>query len=192
MYIVALNGSHNKSGNCQFLIDTILQDCKNSGAIVETINVHEAVMDAKTPFCSLCTAKCVGECYKETKLEEAYEKIAKADGVIMASPVYFGNVTAQLKAFWDKTRSYRATKAFVGKPIGFVACRASRVGGQEDTIRAMQTMALVQGMTVINSGHWDFDAGHMGVSAQRPASEDEFAISRCHSMAKRIMDEIQK
>ncbi|MEE1043780.1 MAG: flavodoxin family protein, partial [Clostridia bacterium] len=65
-------------------------------------------------------------------------------------------------------------------------------GGQEETIRAMQTLALVQGMTVINSGHWDFDAGHMGVSAQRPASEDEFAISRCHSMAKRIIDEIQK
>lgn len=192
MYIVALNGSHNKDGNCQFLIDTILKDCKTMGAEVETINVYEAVIDAKTPFCTLCSAKCEGICYKGTKMEEAYEKIAKSDAVIMASPVYFGNVTAQLKAFWDKTRGYRATKAFVGKPIGFVTCGASRFGGQEETIRAMQTMALVQGMTVINSGHGDFDAGHMGVSAQRPANEDEFAISRCHSMAKRIIDEIKK
>lgn len=192
MYIVALNGSHNKKGNCQFLIDTILEDCKAMGAKVETINIHEAITDAKTPFCTLCSSKCEGACYKGTKLEEAYEKISKSDAVIMASPVYFGNVTAQLKAFWDKSRGYRAAKAFIGKPVGFVTCGSSRFGGQEETIRAMQTMALVQGMTVINSGHTDFDAGHMGVSAQRPSNEDEFAISRCHSMAKRIMDEIKK
>lgn len=192
MYIVALNGSSNKDGNCRFLIDTILNDCKNMGADVEVIDVHEAVTDAKTPFCTLCSTKCEGACYKGTKLEEAYEKIAKSDAVVMASPVYFGNVTAQLKAFWDKTRICRGAKLFVGKPIGFVTCGASRFGGQEETIRAMQTMALVQGMTVINSGSAEFDAGHMGVSAQRPAREDEFAISRCHSMAIRIMNEIKK
>ncbi len=192
MYIIALNGSHNEDGNCQFLINTILNDCKAMGAEIETINIYEAVMDSKTPFCTLCASKCEGACYKGTKLEKAFEKIVKADAVIMASPVYFGNVTGQLKAFWDKTRGYRATKSFVGKPIGFVTCGASRFGGQEETIRAMQTMALVHGMTIINSGHLDFDAGHMGVSAQRPANEDEFAISRCHSMAKRIIDEIKK
>lgn len=192
MYIVALNGSPNKDGNCRFLIDTILNDCKSMGAETEVIDIQEAVMDAKTPFCTLCTEKCEGACYKGTKLDEAYKKMAKADALIMASPVYFGNVTAQLKAFWDKTRICRSNKAFIGKPVGFVACGASRFGGQEETIRAMQAMALVQGMTIINSGHTDFDAGHMGVSAQRPANEDEFAISRCHSMAKRIIDEIKK
>ena len=191
MYIVALNGSHNKDGNCQFLIDTILNDCKKMGAEVETINVHEAITDAKTPFCTLCTSQCEGACYKGTKLDDAYKKIEKADAVIMASPVYFGSVSAQLKAFWDKTRAYRANKAFIGKPVGFVTCGASRFGGQEETIRTMQTMALIQGMTVINSGCAEFDAGHMGVSAQRPAAEDEFAISRCHSMAKRIINEIK-
>lgn len=192
MYIVALNGSKNKDGNCSFLIDTILNDCKNMGAEVEIINVHEAVMDAKTPFCTLCSAKCEGACYKGTKLEEAYGKIAKSDAVVMASPVYFGNVTAQLKAFWDKTRILRGQKALVGKPVGFIACGASRFGGQEETIRAMQTMALVQGMTIINSGSTEFDAGHMGVSAQQPAKDDQFAISRCHSMAIRIINEIKK
>ncbi len=192
MYIVALNGSHNKDGSCQFLINTILEDCKNMGAEVEVINVHDAINDAKTPFCTLCSAKCQGVCYKGTKLEEAYEKMAKADALIMASPVYFGNVTAQLKALWDKSRAFRGEKTFVGKPVGFVTCGASRFGGQEETIRAMQTMALIHGMTVINSGSAEYDAGHMGVSAQRPAEQDEFAISRCHSMAIRIINEIKK
>ena len=51
MYILALNGSINKNGNCRFLIDTVLNDCKNIGAEVEVINIPEAIMDAKNPLC---------------------------------------------------------------------------------------------------------------------------------------------
>lgn len=192
MYIVALNGSINTNGNCRFLIDTILNDCKEMGADIEVINVHEAVMDSKTPFCIQCSSPCEGKCYKGTKLGDAYDKIAKADAVLMASPVYFANLSAQLKAFWDRTSEYRKAKAFVGKPIGFITCGHSRFGGQESTLRSMQSMALVQGMTIINSGSAEYDAGHIGVSAQAPAENDEFAISRCHSMAIRIMNEIKK
>lgn len=192
MYIVALNGSPNQKGNCQFLIDTVLQDCKTMGAEVETINIHEAIMDAKTPFCIQCSNPCEGKCYKGTKLGDAYDKVARADAVIIASPVYFANMSAQLKAFWDRSSEYRKLKAFVGKPTGFIACGHSRFGGQESTLHSMQSSALVQGMTIINSGSGEYDAGHIGISAQAPADKDEFAISRCHSMAIRIMNEIKK
>lgn len=191
MYVAALNGSADKNGDCRFLIDTVLSDLKSKGVKTEIINVHEAVIDAKTPFCTACSNPCEGVCYKGTKLDDAYKTLAGADAIIVASPVYFGNVTAQLKAFWDKMRMYRGKKVFIGKPVGFIACGASRFGGQEETIRAMQTMALVQGMTVINSGDKEFDCGHLGVSAQSPACKDDFAISRCHSMANRIINEIK-
>lgn len=191
MYIVALNGSINENGNCRYLIDTILDDCKSMGAEVEVINVHKAIMDSKTPFCVQCSSPCEGICYKGTKLGEAYDKIAKADAVIVASPVYFANMSAQLKAFWDRTSEYRKAKAFVGKPTGFIACGHSRFGGQESTLHSMQSTALVHGMTIINSGSEEYDAGHIGISAQAPAQNDEFANSRCHSMALRIMKEIR-
>lgn len=191
MYVVALNGSNDKKGDCQFLIDTILADLESKGAKTQVINVHEAVTDAKTPFCVVCSNPCEGVCFKGTKLDDAYKALSKADAIIVASPVYFGNVTAQLKAFWDKMRMYRGKKVFIGKPVGFIACGASRFGGQEETIRSMQTMALIQGMTVINSGDAEFDCGHLGVSAQSPAAKDDFAISRCHSMANRIIKEIK-
>lgn len=192
MYIVALNGSPNQKGNCQFLIDTVLRDCKAMGAEVETINIHEAITDAKTPFCIQCSNPCEGKCYKGTKLGDAYDKVARADAVIIASPVYFANMSAQLKAFWDRSSEYRKLKAFVGKPTGFIACGHSRFGGQESTLHSMQSSALVQGMSIINSGSTEYDAGHIGISAQAPADKDEFAISRCHSMAIRIMNEIKK
>ena len=174
MYIVALNGSINKNGNCRFLIDTVLNDCKEMGADVEVINIHEAIMDSKTPFCIQCSSPCEGKCYKGTKLGNAYEKVAKADAVIIASPVYFASMSAQLKAFWDRSSEYRKAKAFVGKPTGFITCGHSRFGGQESTLHSMQSSALVQGMTIINSGSDEYDAGHIGISAQAPADTLSF------------------
>ena len=65
MYIVALNGSINKNGNCRFLIDTVLNDCKEMGADFEVINIHEAIMDSKTPFVSSAAARVRGNAIKE-------------------------------------------------------------------------------------------------------------------------------
>ena len=53
------------------------------------------------------TNPCSGVCYKGTELEEAFELLEKADGVIFGSPVYFGTVSAQMKAFADKARGLR-------------------------------------------------------------------------------------
>ena len=192
MYILAINGSPNESGDTHFLINTILSECEKMGANTEVINAGKAVMSSKTPFCVCCSNPCSKACYKGTMLEELFEKMKKADAIIFGSPVYFGTMSAQLKALFDKSRALRGEKAFIGKPCGFVSVGASRFGGQETTLKHMMSMALVQGMTVVGSGHSDYDAGHHGVCAQRPAKDDEFAISRCKSMAKRLVDEIKK
>ena len=46
------------------------------------------------------------------KLEEAYNKISKADAVIVGSPVYFGTVSAQLKCFFDKALYIRKQRKY--------------------------------------------------------------------------------
>jgi len=191
MYIIGINGSPAQDGNVRFLLDTVLDKCAALGAKTEVISAADAVNSAKTPFCTVCSNPCSGVCYKNTSLEEVFEKMKAADVMVIGSPVYFGSVSAQLKALFDKTRRLRGEKAFVGKPCGFVAVGASRFGGQEATISAMHAMALVQGMTILGTGHADFDAGHLGVSAQRPASEDANAVSRCNSLAMRIMEEVK-
>ncbi len=191
MHIIGLNGSPNKNGSTQKLLDRVLDKCASLGAETEVIRAAEAVGSARTPFCTACSTPCSGVCYINTPLEEAFEKMKKADALVIASPVYFGSVSAQIKAFFDKTRRLRAEKAYVGKPCGFIAVGASRFGGQESTLAALHAMALVQGMTVLGTGHAEFDAGHLGVSSQRPVEEDSFALSRCDSLALRIMEEVR-
>ena len=184
MYIVAVNGSPNKEGNCQFLLEEIKKHCQ--GAEFEIINASDAIMDAKVPFCTNCTSPCQKVCYKGTKLEEAFDKIEKADFVLFASPVYFGSMSAQLKAFFDKTRALRAEKKWLNKPMAAVSVGASKYGGQERTIDHIHSCALVSGMRVVGNGS-EILMGHFGVSAHRPACEDEYAIKQCESIAKTIM-----
>ena len=184
MYIVAVNGSPNNDGNCAFLLNEIGKHC--TGADFEIISAVEAVCDAKIPFCTTCTTPCQKVCYKGTKLETAFEKINKADFVIFASPVYFGSMSAQLKAFFDKTRAVRAEKKWLGKPMAAVSVGASKYGGQERTIDHIHSCAMVSGMNIFGNGS-QMLMGHFGVSAQRPASEDEYAIKQCESIANAIM-----
>ena len=187
MYIVGLSGSPRKESNVKYLIQTVLDKCESLGAKTEIINVCKEIDSAKSPFCTVCSSPCIGVCYMCTLLENAFEKIKKADALIIGSPVYFGSMSAQLKAFFDKTRRLRADKSLIGKPCGFIAVGGSRFGGQEATLCAMHAAALVQGMTIIGTGHGDFDAGHLGVSSQQPSDKDSFALSRCESLALRIM-----
>ncbi len=185
MYIVALNGSHNKNGNTQFILEEILKNCEN--AETEILNVHEIMTELRNPFCISCCSPCDARCYTGTKLEEAFLKITKADAVIIGSPVYFRGVSAQLKAFFDKTRKVRAERMWIGKPVAAVSVGASKYGGQEKVIEQIHDMALVEGMTIIADSSPDMGAGHSGVAAHRPAEKDEYAIARAKVLADRIM-----
>ena len=82
------------------------------------------------------------------RLKEALDKLRKCNGVIAVSPVYFGAVTGQLKAFWDLTRPLRGEKALYNKTGAAVSVGASRFGGQESTIRNIQDMMLIQPLIV--------------------------------------------
>lgn len=186
MYVLGLNGSHNKDGNTAFLLGEVLKNCQAGGATVEIESVHDAVMDTKTPFCVCCSTPCSKVCYKDTKLEELFDKVEKADVVVFGSPVYFGSMSAQLKAFFDKTRDVRSRKAWLSKPMAVVTSGASKYGGQERTIDHIQSCALVSGMTIIGNSSYDA-MGHFGVSAQKPAKDDTYAIAQCKVLAQRIL-----
>ncbi|MGE5473069.1 MAG: flavodoxin family protein [Ignavibacteriales bacterium] len=187
MFIVGLNGSPNKEGNTSFLLRYILNETNKNGCEYEIINIAEALNSAKTPFCNACSTPCSGKCYGGTPLEEAFNLISKADAVILGTPVYFGTVSAQIKAFFDKTRKIRGEKVWINKIAAGVTVGASKYGGQETAIRALHDILLVHGMVIVGDGHPEYGAGHHGVCAQKPAKEDEDALNRAKVLAEEIV-----
>ncbi|MEN6349374.1 MAG: flavodoxin family protein [Syntrophomonas sp.] len=188
LLIVALNGSPHTRGNTAFLLRQALDECANMGAVTRVINCQQVLKDQKTPFCVACTSPCAGKCLEGKEIAKAYELISRADGLIVGSPVYFGTVAAQLKAFWDKSRTLRGEKKLLNVVGGAIAVGASRFGGQETTIRAIHDMLLVQGMITVGDGYYENDCGHMGGAGQRPAQDDENAINRSRILGKRIWE----
>ncbi|MDO7788301.1 flavodoxin family protein [Desulforamulus aquiferis] len=191
MLVIGLNGSPNNDGNTVFLLKEALGAASELGAETKLINVAPAVKTLNELFCDACTTPCAGVCYQGTKVEELLNQLKEADGIIMASPVYFGTVASPLKILWDKTRAIRKEKALVDVVGAAVAVGGSRFGGQETTIRAMQDMMLVQGMTIVGDGSFLDDAGHQGASAQKPSDKDQIGIKRSQILGRRVAEVAQ-
>lgn len=187
MLIIGLNGSPNREGNTAFLLQTALKSAAELGAEIETIFVQEILEQEKRPFCIGCETPCRGVCYAGTKMEEVLKRLGEADGVLMASPVYFGTVSAQLKGFWDKTRRLRRERKLLNTVGGALTSGGAPFGGQETTLRALHTMMLIQGMIIVGDSHQK-SPGHHGANAVQPAAEDSHALKRAAMLGRRIFE----
>ena len=94
-----------------------------------------AVRGREIGFCTHCDY-CLGGkgCIIKDDLQELYPLLSKANAIIMASPVYNGGITAQLKAVMDRTRALFTANLNVlrGKPGIAIAVGGDRSGGQAD------------------------------------------------------------
>ncbi len=190
--IVAINASPNQNGNTAYLLTCLGEEIKKHQVEFEILYLQDALNELKVPFCVCCSSPCNRSCYKNTTFEQLMNKCAEADGVIFGSPVYFGSMSAQLKCFFDKTRDQRAKKAFVGKPACAVSVGATKYGGQQSTLRAIQDCCMVLGFSLVTDADDELGCGHFGLSAQKNAKEDAYAAARIPVLAKRMCKEVLK
>lgn len=98
--ILILSGSPRKNGNSDMLCDEFMRGAVESGHQVEKIRVAEKNIG----FCRGCYAcKDTGKCVIKDNMAEVLQKMIDADVLVLASPVYFYSIDAQLKAVIDRT-----------------------------------------------------------------------------------------
>ena len=187
MLVIGINGSPHAHRNTAALLQEALRAAAEAGAGTQLIFAAEVLHQLKTPFCVACENPCRGRCYQGTFLVDLMETLARADGILLASPVYFGEVSAQLKSFWDRTRRLRNRRKLINVAGGALSVGAARFGGQETTLRAIHNMMLIQGMIVVGDGLSEDDAGHYGAAAQQPAQEDNHALKRAAVLGRRVV-----
>ncbi|MGM9680713.1 MAG: flavodoxin family protein [Eubacteriales bacterium] len=97
--VLILSGSPRKGGNSDLLCDEFGKGAQESGNSVEKIRVSEM----KIAPCLACYACKRGACIQKDDMARVLQKMIEADVLVLASPVYFYSVSAQLKALIDRT-----------------------------------------------------------------------------------------
>jgi len=101
------------------------------------------------------------ECAFKDDMQEVYALLKEADGIIFATPVYNGGVSAQTKAVMDRCRAaVAADKNFFKHKIGMgIALGGDRVGGQEAALQQIHTFYILNGMVPVSGGFFGANLG---------------------------------
>jgi len=112
MFVLGIQGSPRKNGNCQFLLSSFLKQCETLGA--KTHVIHTPDLDI-SPCKELIVCEKKGFCPIKDEMEPlGYQMIKQADIVVLASPVFFYNVSAQAKIFIDRCQMFWGRKYKMG------------------------------------------------------------------------------
>lgn len=157
--VLILSGSPRKGGNSDLLCDEFMRGAQESGNEVEKIRVAEKNV-APCKGCYYCK-RSGGQCVSKDDMGEILQKMIDADVLVLASPVYFYSIDAQLKAVIDRTVArwlevkdkefyYIATCADTGKESCETTFACFR--GYADCVEGAKEMGVIYGTGVYERG----------------------------------------
>jgi multimeric flavodoxin WrbA len=159
MNVVAFNGSARKDGNTAILVNTVFKELKKAGIETELFQLA----GKKIHGCIAC-----GKCYQNKDkrcvvsndiLNDCIEKMVAADGIILASPTYFTDVSTEMKALIDRAGYVaRANDHMFQRKVG-AAVVAARRAGAIHTFDTLNHFFLISQMIVPGSSYWNIGMG---------------------------------
>ena len=159
MKAIAINGSPRKGGNTEMLLKKVLTPLADAGWETEFIQLGGANIRG-CQACYECFKKKNSRCSQKNDVFNGYfEKMVAADAIIVGSPTYFTDVSAETKALLDRAGLVALANGglFRGK-IG-AAVVAVRRGGGTHAFDTMNHMFLMSGAIVPGSTYWNLGFG---------------------------------
>jgi len=133
-HVVAVIGSPRRRGNTVALVDAALEELERCGCRCSRIMLAELHINACDGH-ENCGE--LAECALDDDVADVLEKVYAADGLILASPVYYENVSSQMKAFMDRNAfRYNHDEWLTPKIVGLIAVALE--SGLDDTLAAMR------------------------------------------------------
>ncbi len=174
--VLGVIGSPRLGGNTEIMVREALAAAAEQGAEIEFIHLAEKSISP----CEGCfTCEETSKCKIEDDMQEIYTKLEEADAIILGTPVYFANVTAQAKAFMDRTYCLYRKRRLRGKVAAAIAV-ARRVGGIQ-VLSSLYLFFAAHGMHIAGGtvGHGR-EKGEVreGVGIYKGALEEARAVGR--------------
>ncbi len=159
MKVLGINGSPRKGGNTELLIKEVLTSLQEQGIETEFFQLGGKEVNGCIA-CMKCRQKKDGRCHqKNDVINKCIEKIVKADGIIIGSPVYHADLTAQTKALIEvASYSLRASGNPLKHKIG-AGVIAVRRGGAIHAFDSINHFFLINEMIIPGSTYWNIGIG---------------------------------
>ncbi len=183
MRVLSVNGSPRREGNTAHMLERVCKPLAEAGADVDKVYLHGLDFGPCTA-CMTCMKKKDRHCYgyPEDDCNQVIDRVIAADVILLGSPVYFGSVTGQIKAFMDRVGFVnRVNDLFLNRKIG-AAVTPARRAGELLTFAELNMWFLINGMVVPGSIYWN--VGH-GLK-EGDVAKDKEAMDTCDELARNI------
>lgn len=159
MKVVAINGSARKSGNTDILIGRILEKLHAAGIETEAVQLADNIIQP-CRACFACGGKenCV---HRQDGFQTILEKMKAADGILLGSPVYSANISANMQAFLERAAVVCDMNPGLLKHKAGACFVTARRGGALNAVDAMNHFFLNHEMFVVGSTYWNMVYGQM-------------------------------
>lgn len=177
MNVLMINGSPRGNGNTAIA----LREMKNVFA-QEGIEVTELNVGAKAVRGCIACNKCaeLGKCVFDDAVNEAAPLLAKADGVVVASPVYYASANGNLISFLD--RLFYSCRCDLTLKVGAsVVC--ARRGGCSATFDELNKYFTISGMPLASSQYWNSIHGRLPGEAEQDEEGKQTMRALARNMA---------
>lgn len=176
MKVLLINGSPKANGNTAFALRQMAEVFTTQGVEAEILHVGSQPIRGCIA-CGGCRKN--GKCVFEDLVNEAAPKFQEADGLVVASPVYFASANATLVAFLD--RLFYSTGFEKRMKVGASVVVARR-GGCSATFDELNKYFTISGMPVASSSYWN--SVHGGAPGE--AAQDAEGIATVRNLAKNM------
>lgn len=158
MKVLGINGSPRKNGNTSILINAVFDELKSHGIETELVQLRGPIRGCTA--CGVCGGKKNKRCIMENDgINEIIEKMEAADGIIIGSPVYFADVTAEMKAFIDRVGMVSASNGGLMKHKVAGAVMAVRRGGATHAFDTMNHFLHHLQTYMVGASYWNMAYG---------------------------------
>lgn len=176
MKVLLINGSPKAKGNTAFALAQMAEVFSEQGIDVQTIHVGNQAVRG----CIACGAcKKAGKCVFDDTVNQTAELFREADGLVVASPVYYASANATLIAFLD--RLFQSTSFDKRMKVGASVVVARR-GGCSATFDELNKYFTISQMPVASSHYWN--SVHGGAPGE--AAQDAEGIATVRNLARNM------
>lgn len=176
MKVLIVNGSPRSNGNTTLALNEMTKVFEEEGVEVQTLNIGNKDIRG----CIACT-KCfeTGKCVFDDVVNEAAQMLKEADGMVIASPVYYASANGTLVSFLD--RLFYSNSADLRMKVGSSVAVARR-GGCSATFDELNKYFTINNMPVASSQYWNSVHGR----AEGEAAQDEEGLQVVRVLARNM------